>query len=82
MTTANNKTPPNLSKAKRYSDLGSSHFGQIYRLTRQGPALVTTVEGKALNTILEFDDSEISDKERVNKIINKLNSIYKKDELN
>ena len=41
-----------------------------------------TVEGKALNTILEFDDSEISDKERMNKIINKLNRIYKKDELN
>ena len=40
-----------------------------------------TVEVKALDTILELDDSEISDKEEVNKI-NNLNSLYKKQELN
>lgn len=41
-----------------------------------------TLEGKVLYTNLELDDSEVSDKEWVNKIINKLNSVYKKDKLN
>ena len=86
MATANNKTPPSLSKAKRYSDWIrfvrlSTKFTHLDP-TRQGPALVMTLEGKALDTILELDDSEISDKERVIKIISKLNSLYNKDKLN
>ena len=40
-----------------------------------------TLEGKVLYTILELDESEVSDKEGMNKIINKLNSLYKKDKL-
>ena len=49
---------------------------------RQGPALVMSLEGKALDTILEFDDKDILDDNGITTIINKLNSIYKKGELN
>lgn len=67
MVTAKNKIAPNLSKAKSYSD-----WIRLVRLwekltkqdpTRQGPALLMTLEGKALDTILELDNSDISDKE-------------------
>ena len=85
MATVNNKTPPYLIKAKSYSD-----WIRLLRLwtkfidldsMRQGPALIMTLEGKALDTILQLDDSEIADK-GVNKIINKLNGLYKKGKLN
>ena len=49
---------------------------------RQGPALVMSLEGKALDTILEFDDKDMLDDNGITTIINKLNSIYKKGELN
>lgn len=67
MITAKNKIAPNLSKAKSYSDW--IRFVRLWeKLTnqdpiRQGPALVMTLEGKALDTILELDNSDISDKE-------------------
>ena len=66
MATAN-KAPPNFSKAKSYSDW--IRFVRLWTKftdldpTRQGPAIVMTLEGKALDTILELDDSEISGKE-------------------
>jgi hypothetical protein len=40
------------------------------------------LEGKALDAILELSDEEISGNEGVKKIIAKLDTIYKKDELN
>ena len=49
---------------------------------RQGPALVMSLEGKALDIILELDDKDISHNNGVTTIINKLNSLYKKDKLN
>lgn len=67
MITAKNKIVPNLSKAKSYSDW--IRFVRLWEKltnqdpTRQGPALVMTLEGKALDTILELDNSDISDKE-------------------
>ena len=48
---------------------------------KQGPALVMSVEGKALDTILELDDKDISH-DNGTITINKLNSLCKKDELN
>ena len=85
MATAN-KAPPNFSKAKSYSDW--IRFVRLWTKftdldpTRQGPAIVMTLEGKALDTILELDDSEISGKEGVNKIINSLSNLYKIVKLN
>ena len=86
MATASNKTPPLFSKSKNYSD-----WVRLVKLwtkftdlppTRQGPALVMSLEGQALDTILELDDKDISHEDGVSIIINKLNNLYKKDELN
>ena len=86
MATASNKTPPLFNKSKSYSD-----WVRLVKLwtkftdlepTRQGPALVMSLEGKALDTILELDDKDISHEDGVTLIINKLNKLYKKDELN
>ena len=38
--------------------------------------------GKALETILELDDKDISNEDGVVMIINKLDGLFKKDELN
>ena len=86
MATASNKTPPLFNKSKSYSDWGGlvnlwTKFTDLDP-TRQGPALVMSLEGKALDTILELDDKDISHKDGVTMIINKLNKLYKKDELN
>ena len=86
MATASNKTPPLFHKSKSYSDW--VHLVNLWTKftdldpTRQGPALVMSLEGKALDTILELDDKDISHKDGVTMIINKLNKLYKKDELN
>ena len=86
MATASNKTPPLFSKSKSYSDWVRlvklwTKFTDL-EATRQGPALVMSLEGKALDTILELDNKDISHENGVHLIINKLNKLYKKDELN
>ena len=86
MATASNKTPPLFNKSKSYSDWVRlvnlwTKFTDL-EPTRQGPALVMSLEGKALDTILELDDKDISHKDGVTLIINKLNKLYKKDKLN
>ena len=86
MATASNKTPPLFSNSKSYSDWVRlvklwTKFTDL-EVTRQGPALVMSLEDKALDTILELDDTDISHENGVNLIINKLNKLYKKDELN
>ena len=41
-----------------------------------------TLEDKALDNILEFDDNGISHANGVNTVTSKLNRMYKKDEIN
>ena len=86
MATASNKTPPQLSKFKSYGD-----WVRLVRIwtkftdlaaEKQDPALVMSLTGKALETILELDDKDISNKDGVVMIINKLDGLFKKDELN
>ena len=48
---------------------------------QQGPAIVLSLEGEAQDAILELNTNDITDKDGVNKIIERLNRLYKKDEL-
>ena len=48
---------------------------------KQGPAIVLSLQGEAQDAILELDTTEISGTDGVNKIIERLNRLYKKDEL-
>lgn len=86
MATASNKIPPQLSKSKSYSDWVRlvklwTKFTDLDK-GKQGPALVMTLQGKALDSILELSDEQISSEQGVDRIILKLNDLYKKDELN
>ena len=47
---------------------------------KQGPAVVLTLEGEAQDAVLELDTSEITQTDGIDKIITRLNKIYKKDE--
>ena len=86
MATASHKIPPQLSKSKSYSDWVRlvklwTKFTDLDK-GKQGPALVMTLQGKALDSILELSDEQISSEQGVDRIISKLNDLYKKDELN
>ena len=48
---------------------------------KQGPAVVLTLEGEVEDAVLELDTSEITRTDGIDKIITRLNKIYKKDEL-
>ena len=80
-----NKNPPILGKQKSYADWVRLiniwvKFTDLEN-ARQGPAIVMSLEGKALDAILELNDQEISHEDGVKKIITKLDSIYKRDPL-
>ena len=86
MATASSKKPPLLSHQKSYSDWVRlvniwSKFTDL-NAEKQGPALVMALEGKALDAILELTDDEIASARGVKRILEKLDSIYKKDKLN
>ena len=85
MATASNKVPPQLSNFKSYNDWVRlvkiwTRFTDLDE-AKQGPALVMSLSGKALEAILELEDADISAKNGVKSIINKLDALYKKDEL-
>ena len=85
MATATNKVPPQLSKFKSYSDWVRmvniwTKFTDL-DVKKQGPALVMSLSGKALEAILELEDDILSSDSGVKRILEKLNTIYKKDEL-
>ena len=85
MVTASNKTTPQLSKFKSYGVWVSlvriwTKFTELAP-KKQGPALVMSLTGKALETILELDEKDISNEDGV-RIINKLDGLFKKKELN
>ena len=48
---------------------------------KQGQAIVLSLQGEAQDAILELDTTVISGTDGVNKIIERLNRLYKKDEL-
>ena len=48
---------------------------------KQGPAVVLTLEGEVQDAILELDTFEITQPDGIDRIITRLNKIYKKDEL-
>ena len=48
-------------------------------ITKQGPTVFLTVEGKARETVLELNIKEINCADGVNNIINCLNKLYIKD---
>ena len=81
----NNKSPPSLSNSKSYSDW--LKFIEVRRKftsiepEKQGPAIVLSFEGDAQDAMLELNTNDITDKDGVNKIIERLNRLYKKDEL-
>ena len=85
MTTASNKVPPQLSNFKSYNDwVGLVNIWTKFtdlKPERQGPALVMSLSGKALESILELDDKDISYQDGAKLIAEKLNILYKKDEL-
>ena len=82
---ASTKCPPLLSKTKSYEDW--LKLIKVWRnLTslepeKQASAIVLSLEGEAQVAVLELNITEISDKDGVDKIIDRLNQIYKKDEL-
>ena len=85
MATAGNKIPPQLSNFKSYNDWVClvniwTKFTDL-EPERQGPALVMSLSGKALEAIRELDDKDISSQDGVKLIVEKLNILYKKDEL-
>ena len=75
MATASNKVHPQLIKCKSHS-----HWVQ---LVRQWTDLKNSKQdGKVLDSILELNEEQIWYDQGVDRIILKLNDIYKKDELN
>ena len=85
MATASSKVPPQLRNFKSYNDwVRLVNIWTIFsdlKTERQGLELVMSVSGKAFEAILELDDKDISSKDGVKLIVEKLNILYKKDEL-
>ena len=82
---ANHKSPPILDVSKNYEDWKklSKIWQQLTSLdsSKQGPAVVLTLEGEAQQAALEISSEDLSSNTGVNKIIERLDTIYKKDEL-
>ena len=82
---SNNKSPPSLSSSKSFTDW--LKLIDIWRRFtnlepgKQGPAIVLSLEGKAQDAILELDTGVISGTDGVDKILERLNRLYKKDEV-
>ena len=85
MATGSSKVPPAFSKYKTYDDWIKAlniwvKFTNFEKKT-QGPALFLSVEGEAQDAVLELGEDKITSDNRVQFIIERLDSIYKKDEL-
>ena len=80
-----NKSPPILKNCKSYNDwlklLDIWCTFTSLEPEKQGPAIVLSLEEEAQEAVLELSTSVITQKDGVKKIITKLDSIYKKDEL-
>ena len=84
-STSYNKAPPKLSGCKTYNDwvklIGIWLTLTPLEKSKQGPALILSLEGKAQEVALQLDASEISADNGAQNVIEKLNSLYKKDAL-
>ena len=78
------KAPPALSKCQSYNSwLKELEIWQAFTdipPEKQGPAIFLTLEDKAREAVLELDVGNIKDTNGVKNIIEKLDSLYKKDE--
>ena len=79
----NIKAPPSLSKSSSYNAwLKEIEIWQAFTdldPNKQGPAIFLSLEGRAREAVLELQVKQISDKDGVSKIINKLDELYLKD---
>ena len=80
-----NKSPPLLSKSKSYDEWAKlitiwQKFTTL-ELEKQNPAIILSLEGAKNDAILELEPNQITDRNGVKTIIDRLNKIYKKDEL-
>ena len=77
------KTPPALSKSSSYENWKKEL--EVWQAltdlvkTKQGPAILLSLEGKAKDTILELNISDIVKEDGVKIIIDKLDKLYLKD---
>ena len=79
-----NKTQPLLSKANSYDNW--IKLAEVWRkLTLEpgnwGPATVLTIEGEMCDAVLQLETSRITKPASINRIITRLNKIYKKDKI-
>ena len=86
MDSPSNKCPPKLANHKVYADWVRllklwEQFTDLDK-KRQGPAVVISLSGKALDSVLELEDEKIASEDGIKNILVKLDTIYKKDELN
>ena len=81
---SNSKSPSLLSNSKSYTDwlklIDIRRKFTYFEPGRQGPAIALSLEGEAQDAILELDTAVISGTDGVDKIIERLNRLYKKDE--
>ena len=77
--------PPKLSDERPYADwLRLVNWWTIQTdvpAEKRGLALASSLQGKALDAVLELDDSEINQVDGVQNIITKLDELYKKNSL-
>ena len=75
-----NKSPPLLSKSKLHDDwLKVITIWQQFttlELEKQGPATVLSLKGEAQDTVLGLEPNQITDRNGVKTIIDRLNKIY------
>ena len=77
--------PPKLTTDRPYADwLRLVNWWKIQTdlpVEKQGLALASSLEGKALDAVLELDDTDINAAARVDNIIKKLDNVFKKNTL-
>ena len=77
-----NKSPPLLSKSKSYDNWLKlvkiwQQFATI-EIEKQGPATVLSLAGEVKDAVLELESSQITNKDGIKTIIDRLNKILKK----
>ena len=84
MSKSRNKEPPSLKTAKSYDDwIKLMKIWQAFTdldKKKQGPALLLSLEDEAQDATLSLPQAEITSDDRVKKIIEKLDGLFKKDE--
>ena len=85
MASHNIKSPPALSKSSSYETwVKELKIWQLFTdlpLTKQGPAIFLTLEGKAREAVLELDVEKLSSQDGVKNVLEKLDSLYAQDKI-